>query len=152
MSSSSAEIFFDGASKGNHGILGVGGLVFSIDRSIKFSFSWGLGTMSKNQAESYGLLLASQFAQEKGYKSIQIFGDSELLIKGLNSTDIFNNFALNSIMQRIRNVLKDFDKVTYFHVLQDLNDLADALTNKACLLAQGTLCIIGESIYFHPIP
>ena len=88
-------IFFDGASKGNPRISGAGGLVFSPDRLIKFSYSRGLGTMSKNQVESYGLLMAIQIAKDNGYKSIQIFGDSEMLIKALNSVDCFNNSALN---------------------------------------------------------
>ena len=93
MSSSLAAIFFDGASKGNPRASGARGLVFSPDRLTKFSFSWGLGTMSNNQAESYSLLMASQFAKEKGYKSIQIFGDSKMLIKALNSPDSLNKFS-----------------------------------------------------------
>ena len=106
MSSSSATIFCDGASKGNPGISKAGGLVFSPQILIESSFSWGLGTMSNNQAESYSLLMASQFAKEKGYKSIQIFGNSEMLIKALNSADSLNNSSLNKSLQRIQNILK----------------------------------------------
>ena len=43
--------------------------------------------MSNNQAEFYSLLQASQLAKNKGYKSVQIFGDFEILIKALNSSD-----------------------------------------------------------------
>ena len=111
-----------------------------------------LGTLSNNQAESYSLLLASQLVKEKGYKSVQIFGDLEILIKVLNSADILNNSSLNIIMQRIRIILKDFDKSVSFHILRDLNNLVDALANKACLLPQGFLSINGEPSYFHPIP
>ena len=95
MSSSSSVIFFNGASKGNPGISGVGGLVFSPDRMTEFSFSWGLGIMSNHWAESYSLLMAIQIAKDNGYKSIQIFGASEMLIKALNSGNCFNNSALN---------------------------------------------------------
>ena len=70
MSSSSATIFFDGASKGNPGMSGVGGLVISLDILIESNFSWGLGIMSNNQAESYSLLEAFPIAKENGYKSI----------------------------------------------------------------------------------
>ena len=69
MSSSSAVIFFDGASKGNSGTTRARGLIISLDRKSEFSFSWGLGTMSNNQAESYSLLMASQIAKTKGFKS-----------------------------------------------------------------------------------
>ena len=99
--------------------------------------------MSNNQAESYILLLASQLDKEKGFKSILIFGGSEILIKSLNSTDSLNNSALNITLQRIRRILKDFDKSDSFHILRDLNNFADALANKACLLPQGILSING---------
>ena len=95
MSSSLATIFLDGASKGNLGISGVGGLVSSLDRLIESSFSWGLGIMPNNQDESYSLLKVCQIEKEKGYKSIQISDDSEMLIKVLNSADHFNNSSLN---------------------------------------------------------
>ena len=129
-----------------------GGLVFSLDRLSTFSFSWGLGSICNNQAKSYSLLLASQLVKEKWYKSVQIYGDSELLIKALNSADSLNNSALNSIPQRIRIILKVFDKSDSFHILWDQNKLADALANKACLLPQGFLSINEEPSYFHPIP
>ena len=148
----SASIFFDGASKGNLGITGAGGLIISPDIMIETCFSWGLGTSSNNQAESYSLLKACQIAKETRYKSIQIFGDSWLLIKLLNSEDHFNNPSLNKILQRIRNILNAFEKVTSFHILRELNNQVDSLANKACLLLQGNLCINGDSTTFHPLP
>ena len=90
--------------------------------------------MSNNQAKIYSILLASQLVKEKGFKSVQIFGDYEMLIKALNSVDSLNNSTLNIILQRIRIILKDFDKSDSFHILQVLNNLADALANKACRL------------------
>lgn len=53
---SKATIFFDGASKGNLGTTGVGGLILFPDRLSETGFSWGLGTSSNNQAESHNLL------------------------------------------------------------------------------------------------
>ena len=100
-SSSSATIFFDGASKGNPGIARVGGLNISPYRVIESRFSWGLGIMLNNQAESYSLIMAFHIAKENGYKSIQFFGDSKLLIKVLNSEDHFNNPSLKKSLQRI---------------------------------------------------
>ena len=144
-------IFFDGASKGNPGVSGVGGLVFSPDRLSSFRFCWGLGIMSDNQAECYSFLMASQLAKEKGFMSVQIYGDSEILINALNSSASLNNFALNAILQRIRRNLKEFAKIDAFHILRDLNNSADALANKACLLAPGFFSINGEPSSFHPI-
>ena len=93
-----------------------------------------------------------QVAKENAFKSIQVFDDSEMLIKALNSCDCFNNSSLNNSLQRIQNLLKEFDLVASFHILRKLNNLADALTNKSCLLPQGFLGINGKASYLHPIP
>ena len=82
--------------------------------------------------------MASQIAKKIGLKEIQIFGDLEVLIKLLNSDSQFNNPSLDNILQRIRNFLKDFEKVSYFHILRELNKQADYLANKACLLPLGS--------------
>jgi hypothetical protein len=43
-------IFFDGASKGNPGTSGAGGVIYSPDGQSKDNFSWGLGQSTNNQA------------------------------------------------------------------------------------------------------
>ena len=53
--------------------------------------------MSNNQAECYSLIMASQLAKEKVFMSVQIYGDSKILINALNSSDSLNNFSLNVI-------------------------------------------------------
>ena len=74
-------IFFDGASKGNPGNAGAGGLIFYLGGRLQTSFSWGLGQLSNNQAELYALLKACQLTKEAGHKDLQIFRDSEIIIK-----------------------------------------------------------------------
>ena len=104
-------IFFDGASKGNPGVAGAGGLIYSPDNEKFFSFCWGLGFCSNNQAECYSLLMPCQIARQIGIKEIQILGDSKVLIKLLNSNLQFNKPSLDKILQRIRNFMKDFERV-----------------------------------------
>ena len=144
--------FFYRASKGNPRISGAEGLVYSSGRMIKTSFSWGLGSMINNQAERYGLLKACQIAKELGYKSIQILGDSELLIKSLNSSSQFCNADLNNILLRVWDLLKDFESVQSFHILREFNSSNDELANKACHLGQGHLSTNGKSNSFCSIP
>jgi len=145
-------LFFYGASKGNPGVSGVGGLVYSSGKLIKTSFSWGLGFMMNNQAESYGLLKSCQNAKELSHKSIQIFGDSDLLIKSLNSASQLGNTYLNNILLRVRNLLKDFESVQPFHFLREFNSSADELGNKACQLGQVHLSINGKTNSYCSIP
>ena len=144
--------FFYGASKGNPRVSRAGVLVYSSGKLIKTSFSWGLGSMINNQDESYGLLKARHIAKELDYNSIQIFGDSELLIKSLNSTSQFCNVDLNNILLRIQNLLKYFESVQSFHILREFNSSTDELANKACHLGQGHLSTNGKSNSFCSIP
>ena len=108
--------------------------------------------MSNNLAESYSLFKVCQIAKKIKYKSIQIFGDPELVIKLLNSEGYFNNSALNKILQRIWNSLSEFEHVASFHILQELNKSAYSLENKSFLLAQGDLILNREPTTFQPIP
>ena len=108
--------------------------------------------MSNNQVECYILTLASQLAKKQGFKFVQIYGDSEILIKDLNSSDSLKNSALIVTLQRIKRILKSFDKVDSYHILRGLNISTDALANQACHLPQGFLSINGEPSYFYPIP
>ena len=108
--------------------------------------------MSKNQEECYSLLMASQLAKEKGFKSVLIYGDSKLLIISLNSSTSLSNFSLNAILQRIRRILKVFSKIGVVHILRDLNKSSDVMANKACFLSLGFLSINGETSSFQSIP
>ena len=46
-------LFFDGASKGNPGPSGGGGVILTPSGSIQSSFAWGLGVETNNFAEFY---------------------------------------------------------------------------------------------------
>ena len=83
-----------------------------------------------------------------GYQSVQFCWDSKLLIKLLKSEDHFNNPSLNKNLQCIRNTLKDFERVTSFHILRELNNHANLLEIKACMLPLGNLGINGDPSIF----
>jgi hypothetical protein len=100
-------IFFDGASKGNLGVAGAGGVIYSPDGSSKDCFYWGLGQKSNNQAKILGLLKACLIAREKGVKDLQVFGDSKIIIKKLNMEARFSNASLNKTLVRLKRVLLD---------------------------------------------
>ena len=70
--------FFDGASKGNLGIAGVGGMLYDPGGMSKTSFSWGIGQSTDNQVETLTLLKSRQLAKEAGHKHLQIFGDLKI--------------------------------------------------------------------------
>ena len=111
-------IFFDGASKGNLGNVRVGGLIFFLGGLLQTSFSWGLGQLSNNQEELYALLKACQLTTEAGHTNLQIFGDSELIIKVLNFASKFSKPSLNVTMHRLHFILIKCVSVSSFHILR----------------------------------
>ena len=94
---------------------------------------------------------ACQLAKEAGHNNLQIFGDSEIIIKILNSDLVFNNIFLNLTMQRLHFILMDYDLVTSYHILRDLNKLADLKANQGCLVPPGMLSVNDGSCLMHLI-
>ena len=98
------------------------------------SFNWGIRQSKNNQVEILALLKSCQLAKEVGHKDVQIFGDSEILIKVLNTDKQFSNFSLNGTMQRIQFILTEFDSVSLFHILRGLNRKEYSKSNWGCQL------------------
>ena len=119
---------------------------------LETSFSWGVGQLTNNQAELYALLKACQLAKAVGHNNIQIFGDSEIIIKVLNSNTKFNNLGLNVTMQRLHYILIDCASVTSYHILRDLNKLPNFKANPGCLLPPGMLSLNDGPCSMNPIP
>lgn len=143
-------IFFYGASKGNPGSARAGGVIYSIDGIAKDCFSWGLGQKSNNQAEILELLKACNIARDKGAKDIQVFGDSELIIKSMKMANPFRNASLNKIQDRLKRVMLDFNSCKFYHILRKSNGEADQLANKGSSLMKGLLIVNNESTICMP--
>ena len=72
--------FFDGASQDHQLSCGGGGVLFKSEDHF-YHFSAGLGRGSNNFAELMALRLLLLFALEQGCLSLQVFGDSMLVIE-----------------------------------------------------------------------
>ena len=127
------------------------GLIFYLGRKLETSFSWGVGQTTNTQEELFSLLKACQFEKEASHNNLQIFRDSEIIIKILNSDSMFNNLSLNVTMQRLHFILIDCNSVTSYHILRDLNKLADFKANQGCLLPPEMLSMNEGSCLMHPI-
>ena len=144
-------IFFDGASKGNPGRSGAGGIIYYPNGS-KECFSWGLGMKTNNQAEVLSLLKACQLARGKDPKEVAVFGDSELRIKALRKNKRLNDPVLNKQILRVTRLLKEFPSVQIFHILRELNSEADSLANIGCNHEKGMISINSGEAKMAVIP
>ena len=101
-------LFFDGASKGNPGLAGDGGVFMSANGTVLSRYSWGLGTESNNIAEFCGLLQGLKTAISKGIVKLTVFGDSHLLIQAVTRKKHPTHIKLAQIYQKIQILSKKF--------------------------------------------
>jgi ribonuclease HI len=69
----------------------------------------GLGPGSNNYAEFLTLKLLLLFAKEKQVSSLQIFGDSMLVISWIRKTQRCHNLLLSPLLDEIFRILATFD-------------------------------------------
>eukprot|EP00253_Pinus_taeda_P024961 PITA_24961 len=79
-------LFFDGASKGNPGAAGGGGVLLNPDGSTLLRYHWGLGIESNNRAEALALWQGLTLALKWNIQSLTVFGDSQLIIQAMKSS------------------------------------------------------------------
>jgi ribonuclease HI/exonuclease III len=142
---------FDGASKGNPGEAGGGGVLTDANGSSKLSYAWGLGHASNNQAEFLALWQGLNQALKIGINKINIAGDSKQVIDAINLNKTPKDMCLAQIYKKIRILLDNFQAYKIYHVLRDLNKDADKEANLGSTQPKGQLQINEETSYY-PIP
>jgi ribonuclease HI len=122
-------LFFDGSSCGKGG--GVGILLIS-PRGEMFEFTIPIQpTVTNNQAEYEALLRGLQYLREAGAVSVEIYGDTELVIKQLNIQYECKSDALRNYYEECRETLKSFRLVILQHIPREYNEEANMLAQSA---------------------
>jgi ribonuclease HI len=118
-------LLFDGFSCGKGG--GVGILLIS-PRGNMFEFAIPIQpTITSNQAESEALLRGLQYLKEAKAISVEIYGDSELVIKQLNGQYECRNDILRNYYEECKEILKNFQLVILQHIPREHNEEANRL-------------------------
>jgi len=89
-----------------------------------------LGRCTNNFAEYNGLRLALLCARPLGAHSLEIFSDSELLVKQFSGEYKIKDPVLSGLMAEIKKSAAFFGKITLSHVPRSKNTHADMLVNK----------------------
>jgi hypothetical protein len=87
--------------------------------------------VTNNQAEYEALLRGLQYLREAGAISVEVYGDSELVIKQLNGQYECKSEALGSYYEECREILKSFPLVTLHHIPREHNEEANRLAQSA---------------------
>ena len=114
----------------------------------------GLGPGSNKYAELQCLRILLIFVGEKHCNSIQIFGDSLLVINWFNDNAFCHTHTLSTLLREVHHLKLLFDSISVAHIYRSQNKVADKLSKEASELIWGTWHIteqIGEQVYrfFH---
>ena len=123
-----ALIYSDGASRGNPGAAGIGGVVTVDGRTCEFSRFIGITT--NNVAEYTALIVALEKALESGAKEAEIYLDSELVVRQINGQYKVKHENIKPLFAKCISLLGRFNKYSVRHVPRELNKRADALSKK----------------------
>jgi ribonuclease HI len=142
-------LFFDGASKGNPGATGGGGVLLAPDGKLELSYAWGLGEDSNNRAEALALWQGLNQAISKKVNDLVIIGDSRLIIQALILHNPVKQTKLQHILEKIHHLLKRLRAFQLFHILCNLNEQADEEANIGVTLSKGEIQINGISSHLE---
>jgi ribonuclease HI len=124
------KIWIDGASRGNPGEAAYA-VVIQRPNVPDLEEADRLGIKTNNIAEYTALLKALERAAQLGGSRLEIFSDSELLVKQMNGEYRVKNEDLKELHALATKQVEHFDRVALSHVRREQNARADALCNAA---------------------
>ncbi|OGP69918.1 MAG: hypothetical protein A2Z73_03420 [Deltaproteobacteria bacterium RBG_13_60_28] len=123
-------LYCDGASRGNPGPAGAGALLYDPGGTLKAQLSRYLGETTNNVAEYQALILGLQEAARLGVRKLQVFADSELLVRQLLGQYRVKAPHLLPFWRSAKDELQKFESYAISHVPRAENRLADDLANQ----------------------
>ena len=121
--------YFDGASRGNPGTAGAGALLMNDGGEVVWETARFLGTKTNNEAEYTALLLLLKAAKERDVKTLNIYGDSKLVVSHVSKQWKINLPHLRALAQEAWALMEGMS-VTLEWIPREKNKLADALSNQ----------------------
>jgi ribonuclease HI len=123
---------FDGGARGNPGPAGFGVVVRDpSDGQEILTYGNYIGHATNNVAEYRGLLAGLAKAKELSATHVDVFGDSELVIKQMKGQYKVKNEGLKPLFEQACAAVRKFAGASFTHVRREQNKLADKLYNKA---------------------
>ena len=129
--SGALRLHVDGASRGNPGEAGFGVQVEAGDGRPLAGLYGYLGKATNNVAEYQALLHGLRFALERGAREVEVFSDSELLVRQVEGRYRVKNPGLLPLFREAKALMARFERVRLKHVPREHNREADALANRA---------------------
>ncbi len=123
------KLYGDGGSRGNPGPSASGYVLLDMEDNILKKTGVYLGITTNNQAEYQSLKFGLQEALAMGAEEVDVYMDSQLVIRQLSGQYKIKNRDLMPHFEAIKDLAKLFKQVNFQHVPRELNKLADAEVN-----------------------
>ncbi|MBX7245637.1 MAG: ribonuclease HI family protein [Candidatus Sumerlaeaceae bacterium] len=123
-----AKVYVDGASKGNPGDAGIGVALMTMDGKKIGQISRAIGKATNNIAEYTALIEAMKLAQRMGVKTLNVLGDSELMVRQMTGVYKIKNPEILAKAKEAQQLRKGFEKFSISYIAREHNALADALS------------------------
>lgn len=124
-----AIVYTDGASSGNPGASGIGVVIEFGRRHYQHSSYIGIAT--NNVAEYAALIHGLEEARRLGAEEVEVYMDSELVVKQLNGQYRVKNPGLKPLYQQAAALAGSFRRATFTHIPREENKQADNLAKQA---------------------
>ena len=130
-------VYTDGGARGNTGPSAIGIVIKNAKGEALKEYAEYLGETTNNEAEYNAAIFAlkkikSLWGKEKAKKTeVQLFCDSELLVKQLNGRYKVENTKIQQFFLQLWNLKVDFKKVSFTVIPREKNKEADRLVNEA---------------------
>ena len=122
-------MYIDGAADLNSKTAGIGGVIYK-DNEELFTFSEYLDDSTNNEAEYIALIRGLESLIELKLLNVDIFSDSELVVKQISGEYKVKNPRMQVLHQEATLLFSKFDKWSFTHVLRDKNKVADKLAGE----------------------
>ncbi len=124
-------VYSDGAARGNPGLSGAGAVLVEPSGQVIDKLGKFLGKQTNNYAEYMGLLLGLRRARALGAKEVEVFADSELMIRQLGGRYQVKSPSLRPLYDEALKLLEGFSRTRLVHVPREMNKAADEMSNRA---------------------
>ncbi len=124
-------LYTDGAARGTPGPAGAGAVILSPEGHVVAKLGKFLGESTNNVAEYMGLILGLKRAKARGIKELDVFSDSELLVRQLAGDYAVKAEHLRPLHDEARALLRGFAEVEVRHIPREENAQADLMSNRA---------------------
>ena len=137
-------LYIDGAADLHSKTAGIGGVIYRNNEEL-ISFSEYMDDATNNEAEYTALIRGVEHLIALGQLSVQIFSDSELVVKQINGQYKVKNPRMQKLYNQAMALFNQLEQYTLSHVLRDKNTVADKLANAGRALGK----IIPFSLLFN---